>query len=149
MPTAAQVVAQHLVNRGTCVYPAQGSAANWPVTVSRMDPASATTVTKNFVTCFDSGDLLLGRDMAGDNTPRHNVQVLVRATTYLIGEARCRLILTDLQDLAREGYETVTVSAVAVVVKNCMLTVGLTHLGQDPEQQKLEFFSLNCRLTTG
>jgi hypothetical protein len=155
MPTAAQVVAQWLVTRGTCVFPAQGSTANWPVTVSYMPPyaasGSGTTPLKNYVTVYDSGDLLLGRDMTGDRLQlkKPNVQVRVRAADYLAGEARCRRIEADLAELGKDAPDTVTVAGTPVVVENAMLTVAATHLGRDPDQGNTEQFTINGRLTYG
>jgi hypothetical protein len=155
MPTAAQVVAQWLVTRGTCVTPNQGSTSNWPVTVSFMPPyatsGSGTTTLKNYVTVYDSGDLLLARDMNGtrEQLKKPNVQIRVRAADYLTGEARCRRIESDLALLGRDNEETVTVSGTPVVVENAMLTVATTHLGRDPDQGNTEQFTINGRLTYG
>lgn len=149
MATAAQILAQHLVNRGTCVA-TTGNAATWPVKVSQMPTVPASGVNKNFVAVYDSGDEVRPRDMPGGNPLRFNCQAKVRATTYPIGEAQARRILADMQDLARDaGGEVVTVSGTDYQVDKCVLTIGVTHMGQDPDQENLNFFSINCRLTLG
>lgn len=153
MPTAAQVVAQWLVNRGTCVRP-PGTPSQWPVTVSHMPDAVSEATnppTDNFVTVYDSGDWLLARDMNGSRVQlkKPNVQIKVRSKDYPTGEARCRRIESDLAELGKDAPDTVTVSGTPMVVENCQLTVSTTPLSRDPDQKNLEFFTINCRLTYG
>lgn len=134
----ARILQQYLEDAG--FISAQEDDGDWPGFVSFMPDKVI-----DLVAVYDTQGLLDGRYMTDGVYVEHpGVQIRVRSKTYLTGWRKAK----ELQNaLAAIEQEQVTIDDEIYTIHNATVTAPIAVMGQDPDTDRRENFSINARLT--
>lgn len=136
----AQLLQQHLVNKGLAVLRSESPVAAWPVFVGHLpdDPDAAICV-------YATSGLKQGRSQRTGKTHwRHGFQIRVRASSYQSASAKIEQIRTELDALYRE---LVVLGTNRYIIHSITATTDVLPIGQESAASRRDSFVLNATIT--
>lgn len=136
----AQILAQALIDLGLASNPLDQEP--WPVYIQTLPPTP-----DELLSVSDTAGTFGGRYMAtGEMVEFPGVQIRVRTppTEYLRGWRKARELREALPRIRRRS---VTVDGFTLTLISVTLTAPVAVMGQDPDTQRRQNFSLNARVT--
>lgn len=134
---ASMILRAYLAEQGAIQTPADaaGDLSKWPCFISNLPDKP-----RNVISLFDVRLTKEGREMRGRVSQRYDVQIRIRADTFLVGAAKLKQII-DLLDAV--SHTTISVLQYDYMVP-CVVRESVLFMGtEDADNVKTSHWSIN------
>ncbi|MBU1067253.1 minor capsid protein [Patescibacteria group bacterium] len=138
--TPAEILRASLVAGGVGVLRSKNSTGAWPIFVGHIpsEPDDAVCV-------YDTAGIREGRMQGtGESVGKPGFQVMVRGADHTTAYARMKLVASHLDSLLRER---VAIDGDSYTIQAVKQTGTILALGQEPDGQRRNLFTLNGTIT--